>query len=503
MNNDLSSVRAGKHGKLLGLGWMLAGAFFLFDPFISIVDLLPDAVGYLLFLPAFYCLADMDERIADAVKGIRYLMLIGIARVVALLMAFGYVSPTEQPVFILLALFTLGVLNCIVLIPMWKNLCGGLLYLGSRNDAVTMFDRRGAFGRKRARSAVERYTIFSIVYFVLREILAILPEVSVLTSEQGGVEMDSALSYYDFVGLFRLAGSFVAFVLGVIWLVMTVRLICKLKSDKPFMARLTEKYRTEVLTRHDLFAKRAVKNSLLFLIVAAVLSIDLYLDGVNVLPDTLSAVFLLLSVLALRRYASEGKNLPALLSTVGYALFAGLAWLLQVTGYFKRDDVLDIHRRAETYTRWQITVVVQLLALVCFLLSVFFILRSLYRLVKRYTGVRSFGVLGTQNAEHTEAIHAVIRKKIIAAGVLSGLVAASTLFFWGVIPLMPEMDLTLSGGSAQTQNTVDTIVTTVYQILTEGYWFVDILIGGIWIFTLGSATGEITEQMEYSSMMSD
>ena len=112
-------------------------------------------------------------------------------------------------------------------------------------------------------------------------------------------------------------------------------------------------------------------------------------------------------------------------------------------------------------------------------------------------------VLGAQNAEHTEAIHTVIRKKIIAAGVLGGLVAASTLFFWGVIPLMPEMDLTLSGGSAQTQNMVDTIVTTAYQILTEGYWFVDILFGGIWIFTLGSATSEITEQMEYSSMMSD
>ena len=503
MNYTPSLARTRKIGKYLGLGWMMAAAFFLFDPFISIVDLLPDAVGYLLFLPAFRCLADMDERIADAVKGIRYLMLIGIARVVALLMAFGYVSPTEQPVFILLALFTLGVLNCIVLIPMWKNLCGGLLYLGSRNDAVAMFDRQGAFGRKRARNAVERYTVFSIIYFVLRELLAILPEVTVLTSEQGGVEMDSAAAYYDFVGLFRMAGSALSFIWGVIWLVMTVRLICKLKSDKPFFARLTEKYRSEVLTRHDLFARRAVKNSLLFLIVAAVLSVDLYLDGVNVLPDTLSAVFLLLSVLALRRYASEGKNVPAVLATVGYALFAGLAWLLQVTGYFKRDDVLDIHRSAETYTRWQITVVVQILSLVCFLLSVFFILRSLYRLVKRYTGVRSFGVLGAQNAEHTEAIHTVIRKKIIVAGVLSGLVAASTLFFWGVIPLMPEMNLTLSGGSAQTQNTLDTLITTAYQILTEGYWFVDILFGGIWIFTLGSATSEITEQMEYSSMMSD
>jgi hypothetical protein len=88
-------------------------------------------------------------------------------------------------------------------------------------------------------------------------------------------------------------------------------------------------------------------------------------------------------------------------------------------------------------------------------------------------------------------------------GILAGLTALSTLFFWGVIPLMPEMDLTLSGGSAQTQNALDTVVTTAYQIISEGYWFVDILIGGIWIFTLGSATGEITEQMEYSAMMMD
>ncbi len=503
MNYAPTPARAGKLGKFLGLSWLLAAACFLFDPFINIIDLLPDALGYLLFLPALHRLTDLDDRLADAAKGVRYLLLIGIARLLALLLAFGYVSPAEQPVFMLLALFTLGVLNCIVLIPMWKNLCGGLLYLGSRNDATAMFDRRGFRGKLRTRNIVERYTAFSAVYFVLREVLAVLPELSVLTSEQGGVEIDSASGYYDFVGLFRMAGCFVSLMLGILWLVMTVRFIRKLKSDTPFFARLNEKYCSEVLPRHDLFAMRAVKGSLLCLIVAAVLSLDLYLDGVNVLPDFLAALFLLLSVLALRRYSGKGKNLPALLSAGGYGLFAGLSWFLQVTGYFKRDDVADIHRRAELYTRWQITVLLQAVASILFLLSAFFILRSLYSLVKRYTGVRSFHGDSAYNAEHTESIHALIRKKLIAAGILAGLTALSTLFFWGVIPLMPEMDLTLSGGSAQTQNTLDTLVTTAYQILTEGYWFVDLLIGGIWIFTLGSATGEITEQMEYSSMMKD
>ena len=358
-------------------------------------------------------------------------------------------------------------------------------------------------------NAVERYTAFSVVYFVLREVLAVLPEISVLSSEQGGVEMDSALGYYHFVGLFRVIAGVISLAVGVVWLVMTVRLIRKLKSDTPFFARLTVKYRTEVLTRHDLFAMRAVRSSLLFLIVAAVLSIDLYLDGVNVLPDTLSALFLLLSVLALRAYGGSGKNIPAILSAVGYGLVAGVSWVLQVKDYFRWDETADIHRRGDVYDRWQTSVLVQGLAAILFLLSVIFILRSLYRMVKRYTGVRLFrDSLGDSrdqayNAERTEAIHLLIRKKLIVAGVLAGLTAFSTLFYWGIIPLMPELDLTVVGGSAQTRNAIDTLVTTVYQILTDGYWFVDILVGGIWIFTLGSATGEITEQMEYSAMMRD
>ena len=501
MNHTPTPSRAPRLGKYLGFSLFAAGAVFLFDPFVSVVDVLPDALGYLLMLLGLYRLSDLDERLMEASKGLRYLALIGVARLLSLFLAFGLVSPNEQPVFVLLILFTLGVLDCIVLIPMWKNFCGGLLYLGSRNGATAMFDRRGLGGRTRTYNTVERYTAFTTVFFVLREALAILPEITVLSHEKGGVEVGDATRFYDFVGLYRLVGGAISLILGIIWLIMTLRLIGKLKSDTPFFGALADKYRAEVLTRGDLFAMRAVKSSLACLLVASVCGLDIYLDNINILPDLLTALFLILSVVFIRRYA--GKNLPALAASAAYGAVSAFSWYLQVTGYFNQGDLSDVFRDEDAHLCWRNLVTLETLAAILLVVAVFLILRSLYAMVKRYTGVYSFrdDPNSTYAAERTEAIHTLIRKKLLWVGVLAGVTALSTLFFWGVVPTLPELNLTVSGGSAQGQNTLDTVVTTVYQILTDGYRFVDLAIGGVWIGLIGSAIGEISDQMEYSSMM--
>ena len=501
MNPISASPRPDKVGKYLGIGLFTAGAFFLFDPFVSVLDMLPDALGYLFLLWGLYRLSDMDDRLMEAAKGMRLLAVIGLARPVALLMAFGLVSPVEQPVFILLALFTLGVLDCIVLIPMWKNLCGGLLYLGSRNDATALLDRRRRNGQPGTYNAMEKYTAYSVFFFIARECLVILPEVTVLFHEKGGVELNEASRLYDFVGLYRVVGMAVSLVLGLIWLIQTIRLFRRIKGDTPLWERLTHKYCTEVLVRHDLFAMRAVKLSLGCLIIATVCSLDLYLDGVNVIPDVFSALFLGMSLLFLRRYT--GKNLPAAVTTAAYGLFAAISWILQLKGYCRITDLTNGIPEGADFDRWQNTVLLQSVSSILFLVSVLLVLRSLFGLVKRYTGVHAYGDDTDYATRRTEAIHTLIRKKLIVVAVLAAITALATLFRWGGIPALPELDMTISGADAQTVNVIDTIVTTVYQILTDGFWFIDLAIGGIWIVTLASATGEISEQMEYASMMRD
>ena len=488
--------------RYLGLSYMVAGACFLFEPYIGIIDLLPDALGYLFLFLGLYRFADLDDRLGEARKGARNLALVGIARWIAMFLAFGFVSPTEQPVFMLLALFSLAVLDCIALIPMWKHFCGGLLYMGSRYDATTMFDRRRIGRRQGTYNAVEKYTAVSVVFFILHEALAVLPELTVLSHEMGGAELGQGTHYYDFVGLFRGVGILLSLVLGIIWLILTICFIHKLKGDKPFFEKLTEKYRTEILTRHDMWAMRAVRASMICLVTAAVFSLDFYLDGVNLLPDFLTAVLLFLSVWFIRAYAGKKPLLLAVIAAFDFV--SAIPWVMQVRKYFVWGDTAEVFRHDETFARWQTVVVLQVVSSALFILSFALILRHLYRMVKRYTGLRAFREGSTYAEERSESIHRLIRKKLIAVMVSACLVALSTLFHWAVVPYLVDLDIAAQvSGSANTANAMETFITTVIQIFTDGYWFIDLCFGGALIATTVSATSEISEQMEYSYMMKD
>ena len=52
----------------LGLGCIVAGAVFLFDPFVGVFDLLPDIIGYLLILRGLRRLALLEGHFDEAIR---------------------------------------------------------------------------------------------------------------------------------------------------------------------------------------------------------------------------------------------------------------------------------------------------------------------------------------------------------------------------------------------------------------------------------------------------
>ena len=495
MNAQATLVLTKKLSRTLGVGWILVGALFLFDPYFSALDLLPDCLGYLFFALGLYRLSDLDARLAESAKGARRLALMGVARIAATVFSFGFVSPVEQPVFILLTAFILAVIDCILFIPMWKNFSAGLIYLGSPKDGRAVFTRKGS-----RRSVTEIYAAFSGVYFVLREALAVLPELTVLTDEKGGAESVGGQNLYEFIGLLRGLCVIASLTLGIIWLVCTVIYVARLLSDKPFFANLKARYESDVLTRPDLFAMRAVGLSMGCLIAAAVLSVDLYLDGYNMIPDLLPAILMILALFFLRRFA--GKNILIMLVTSLYGGCAAVTWLLQFFT-INLKQMGEVNGDPELQAGFEIMTAMQLLTGILFCVSFILILRALFSMVKKYTGVRIFRLGSDYAAERTEAIHSVIRGKLITVGVFAVLTALSTVYQWVGISIMPSLRELFGTDMELLNNFTRTVVITVYQIMTEGYWFIDLALGVGLVGFLVSATSEISEQMEYSYMMKE
>ncbi len=482
-----------KPSRYLGITALAVGAFFLFDPFVGVFDFLPDAIGYLLIAVGLYRFSDMDDRLADASRAAGRLSLLGVARLLAVLLTYALVSPTERPVFTLLMVFTLGVLDLLMLIPLWRSISGGLLYLGSRTEATAVFDRRLRSGRLHTRSACERYARLTIVYFVLRELLTILPEMTVLTHEQGGNDW-SVGSLYNYVGLFRLAGIAVSLVLGVVWLIRTCAFVRKLKKDTPFFASLRRKYETEVLVRRELFAMRAVKASLVSLAAAAVLSLDIYVEGVSIIPDPLAAVMMILSVGFLARYVGKGKYRPALAVSVLYGVSATVSWVLQIT-YLSFNDLADVLREPALEAKMGLVLDVGIVTSLLFLGAFLLILRALYDLTGRHTGIRALHDGSTYAAERTEAIHRRIRRKLIWVAVFAGISALSAVLLWGAVPYLEPIDLPLRPATGEALGVM------LYDFIRQAYWMVDLFLGGALVALTIHASLEIFEQMDYSYLM--
>ncbi len=486
-----SPRRANRAGRTLGLGYLIAGACFLFDPFVAVFDLLPDCLGYLFLALGLRRLADLDDRISEAARLVRRLALLGVCRLIATVLTFGLVSPTEQPTFTLLVVFTLAVLDLLMLIPMWRAFGGGLLYLGSRCDATALFDRTSRRGSGASRSITERYISFTTRYFILREALVVLPELTVLTHEKGGNDW-TASSLYDSIGLFRLVGCSISLVLGIVWLCFTVSYVRRLRGDTSFLERLRTRYDDEILSRPDLLAMRAVKAALVSLCAAVFFAADFYIEGINVIPDVLSAILLGVSLVFLGRFTKDIR--PAAVLTVLYGISAAITWGLQWS-YLNLDRALYLKAGDSEYARLDTAFLCHAVSGLLFVASFALILRLLYRLAKTCTGFASMRDGSTQAAERTGAIHEHIRKKLIVVGIFAVLTMLSTLVQWRFIPGLGAVSL------PGRPTTSESAMLLLYDFLREAYWVIDLLIGGIFFGVTLHAASEISEQMDYTELM--
>ncbi len=286
----------------------LVGIVFLFNPVVSLVDVLPDFIGALLIGTALTEIAMLDERLENARRLIFYLAAISGVRTALMFSMFDM-----DETWILSLVTILGVVELFALVYFSISFFGGIGYIAQRSDSENVLGE------------VDRVKRLWILFFILRVGAAILPEVLALPQQVVRENPDDIpwvtarqLLLYRYYA--RMLLSTASLFLGVWWLKVSFTFFKGVKKDALFKDSLEKRYGQflEANPLQELFLD--VKFALICLVAGCVLQFGFYADGRAILPAWVGSLLILLAL-----WRADGKNKTPLIIVGAAVLLQALA----------------------------------------------------------------------------------------------------------------------------------------------------------------------------------
>lgn len=449
---------AQKAKKYLGLSYLPLAFVFLFNPDIAVIDMLPDLIGYLIMCSALINLSDMNYYIEDACRLFKKAALLSLFRIVSIFVIFGLFGAQEHYTSLLLFSFVFGVLDLVVLIPAYKKLFEGLLYAGNMCDGEAVFKYRlgGEKVKKEKKSKEKRgrrnitakASALCVAFVVVKVLCSTLPEFSTLADNQA----------YEFLSLLRSVGFAIALYVGVAWMIYMIRYISAIRRDKAFVEKLTAKYNEEILPKVGMFTSRRLCRALTVASAAILLTIDLYSDNLNILPDLLCPAALIVFFAMLRPYYKKYKMGIALSAiTLAVAVAEWVQSILFYTEFYPGAVSKNIEAYVSYYIMFSL-VILKLLLMLCLVGLTFF---AIYEVSRRHTGRKK--TTDIDSAEHDNAAGEECREfriKLIIYFVVSCISALATEFnIW-------SQPMSVDNWFFQSAQVIDMTVGIVFAALT-------------------------------------
>ncbi len=300
------------------IGYMIVGCIFLCNPFINIIDILPDFIGYLFILKALAELSDLERNICNARKRFQSALWVSLVKCA---LVFGFMI--YDSTWYLILTFSFAVLECMYLIPAFIDLFYGISYLEERHtnhksrfEAAPKYggvfdktefengtayfevfeeksrDARAPFAGEEIVFAERRAWVYlddagfasrfrekvaylyesaeartlSVIFVIIRSLSSVLPELTAIAETGSGyVESNPIEDYSALRWILILFLAVFSFVVGILWLVRMVRYFNVFRKDREFIDVLQKKYDSEIVPDQGLWIKR---KSLAFCAVA-------------------------------------------------------------------------------------------------------------------------------------------------------------------------------------------------------------------------------------------
>ncbi len=279
---------------LLRLGFVGAGAIFLFNPTINVVDPLPDFIGYWLIAIGLTAMAYLSDAVNSARKNFVYLAFITAAK-----LAVSFALPGATETFTVLMAFSFAVAEAVLFIPAMSNLFEGMTSLGLRLGSDDVFyvpiSKGKAKKAEKKNKEVSRRTVGSlklltVIAFIIRAVGSVVPTLPSLMLYGDTLFVTSGqIDWSDYVGVLYIISWITGFAVGIPWLSSYLRYWKGVSRDEAFTAPLCDKYKNEILTDKGRLASDRMKKVMILCVVMAISTIYLPIDYVNAIPGFVTA----------------------------------------------------------------------------------------------------------------------------------------------------------------------------------------------------------------------
>lgn len=271
----------------------LIALVMLFNPNINLLDLLPDCIAYLLLIFIIKDASDTVPYLAECKGALGKLALVSGLKIPAFTVMYNNLSTGRD----IIPMFTLifVALEFILLYSAISNGYKALAYIGERTDAsVTL--KPFAINKKGGTMSPSALKVLTFIFFFVRGILNLLPELLLLTPEDVSLRRKLADSYPAVL----IACIFAALIAGIIWLTYARKYLKSLRADNS-LAIAVEGLKTKETPEKE---KRAAKlksllDALTVLAVSSLFSFDLTFSNfeeMNILPHFIYGLILFYAI---------------------------------------------------------------------------------------------------------------------------------------------------------------------------------------------------------------
>ena len=331
-----------KSMKSIKSGWLTLAFVMLFNPNIHLIDFLPDFIGFLILAKFIEKAADAAPYFEEARRAFIKLAFISAAKIPALvIMTLVRSKNTQDNDIIALFALVFATLELIYLIPAVKNIFDALSYLGERGSVDALVKSDSLISTDALRS-------FTLTFAIFKCALYTIPEFFKLTRNVELGSDDSILTGSRFYPWAIMASMILGFVFGGIWLYRITRFSKKVKSEGRFYQALEE---IATVNSYEEYEKkvsyRFINRTFLFLILAAIFSVDLTFsdyNDVNLLPSFISGILFTLGLLGIIKSIGDKRlGIAAFISALLYNVTSLIKYVFEIR-FLDKFNYADLFR---------------------------------------------------------------------------------------------------------------------------------------------------------------